>query len=226
MPCSKDYDKKFTGCYPKTCGRVIEDGIFSLDDVTTMKRIAEKGMQYGGGSGGATILDLHSGALSFKDKFVNIYKLNKDVFTHEDFKAYSRIKNKILDSIANTFKIDRNNLYLTKPTFFSRMTNKPAVTKHDEYWHKHIDRITYGTFYYTSLLYLNTYKEDFTGGRFMFADANANKSVEPRLGRLSFFTSASENPHFVERVENGTRFAMTISFTCDKKHAIKDPSVL
>ena len=45
------------------------------------------------------------------------------------------------------------------------------------------------------------------------------------MGRLSFFTSGSENPHFVERVESGTRFAITVSFTCNKKHKIDDPSL-
>ncbi len=29
--------------------------------------------------------------------------------------------------------------------------------------------------------------------------------------------------HFVERVTNGVRYAITISFTCDHKEAIPDP---
>lgn len=36
------------------------------------------------------------------------------------------------------------------------------------------------------------------------------------------FTSGSENPHNVERVTEGTRFAITVSFTCDAKLAIND----
>ena len=43
------------------------------------------------------------------------------------------------------------------------------------------------------------------------------------IGRLSFFTSGSENTHYVEKVRDGTRFALTIAFTCDKKYAIDDP---
>lgn len=39
------------------------------------------------------------------------------------------------------------------------------------------------------------------------------------------FTSGSENIHFVERVKSGVRYALTVSFTCDKKYAIKDPSI-
>lgn len=36
------------------------------------------------------------------------------------------------------------------------------------------------------------------------------------------FTSGAENPHAVERVSDGTRFAITVSFTCDSKLAISD----
>ena len=41
---------------------------------------------------------------------------------------------------------------------------------------------TYGSFHYTSLLYLSTYGEDFTGGRFTFVDRDANRTIEPRIG--------------------------------------------
>lgn len=58
----------------------------------------------------------------------------------------------------------------------------------------------------------------------MFVDEKHNKTVEPRLARLSIFTSGAENLHYVEKVTSGTRYAMTISFTCDKNYAIEDPS--
>lgn len=226
VPCSNDYGKQFKQCTPNKCGRVIRDNLFEKDQLEDMKSIAKKGMKYGGGSGGATILDLHSGALSYKDKFANLYKMEKNVFSERDFKIYANVKNRILETIADEFDIKRETLYLTKPTFFSRIDNKPAVAVHDEYWHPHVDRETYGTFYYTALLYLSDYDVDFTGGRFLFTDKYVNKSVEPRFGRLSFFTSGSENQHFVEKVRSGTRYAVTVSFTCDKKHGIADPSSL
>lgn len=43
--------------------------------------------------------------------------------------------------------------------------------------------MTYGSFDYTSLLYLSDYLDDFGGGRFMFMEEGANKTVEPRAGR-------------------------------------------
>jgi hypothetical protein len=45
--------------------------------------------------------------------------------------------------------------------------------------------VTYGSFDYTSLLYLSDYLEDFGGGRFVFMEEGANKTVEPRAGRIS-----------------------------------------
>ncbi|XP_066921377.1 2-oxoglutarate and iron-dependent oxygenase domain-containing protein 3-like [Clytia hemisphaerica] len=226
VKCSNDYGKSFKNCKPKKCGRAVRDNLFTLEDIKHMREIAIKGMQYGGGNGGATILDLHSGALSKGDKFINLHAASESsVFNKSDFEVYSKIRNKIQETIADEFNVDKKVLHLTKPTFFSRLDNKSASTQHDEYWHEHVDRVTYGTFYYTSLLYLSDYGVDFTGGRFMFVDGHTNKSVEPKFGRLSFFTSGSENIHFVERVENGTRYAITVSFTCDKKHKIVDPSM-
>lgn len=59
----------------------------------------------------------------------------------------------------------------------------------------------------------------------MFIDEKLNITVEPKKGRISMFTSGKENLHHVEKVKSGTRYAMTISFTCDKSYGIEDPSV-
>lgn len=225
VPCSKDYGKKFQSCTPKKCGRCVMDNLFDAEDIRRLKEIAERGLAYGGSSGGASILDLHSGALSKGDKFTNIYGMEEKVFNKDDFELYRKTKNTIHEAIAKEFEIPKSQLYLTYPTFFSRMDSRPAKTKHDEYWHPHIDKLTYKTFYYTSLLYLSEYGEDFMGGRFSFMSKNSNKTVEPKRGRLSFFTSGAENPHFVEPVSSGTRFAITVSFTCDPKAVIKDPGL-
>lgn len=44
-------------------------------------------------------------------------------------------------------------------------------------------------------------------------------------GRLSFFTSGAENPHYVEKLKRGIRYAITVSFTCDASKAISDPNI-
>lgn len=47
----------------------------------------------------------------------------------------------------------------------------------------------------------------------------------PLTGRVSFFSSGSENIHRVEKVTWGTRYAITVSFTCNPEHAISDPAL-
>uniref|UniRef100_A0A1I8IEC4 Fe2OG dioxygenase domain-containing protein n=1 Tax=Macrostomum lignano TaxID=282301 RepID=A0A1I8IEC4_9PLAT len=143
--------------------------------------------------------------------------------TESERRLYAGVVNRIRLAVAAAFKVSNaESLRLTKPTFFSRLTSAEARTQHDEYWHSHVDKDTYGSFHYTSLLYLANYGTDFTGGRFLFLDSNGTSTafVEPRTGRVSAFTSGSENTHRVERVTNGQRFALTIAFTCDPAAAI------
>ncbi|XP_027571474.1 2-oxoglutarate and iron-dependent oxygenase domain-containing protein 3 isoform X1 [Pipra filicauda] len=229
IPCSEDYDshRRFEGCTPRRCGRGVSDAIITREEAERIRRIAERGLSLGGSDGGASILDLHSGALSLGKHFVNLYRYFgdkiHDIFTEEDFALYRDVRQRIQQRIAEVFGINSSSMYLTKPTFFSRMNSTEAKTTHDEYWHPHVDKVTYGSFDYTSLLYLSDYTQDFGGGRFVFLDADSNKTVEPRAGRVSFFTSGSENLHRVEKVHWGTRFAITISFTCNPEHGIGDP---
>lgn len=231
VDCSEDYKKYkvFPGCTPTKCGRAVSDNVVTLEEAQNLRRLAEQGLSLAGSDGGASILDLHSGALSMGKQFVNVYRYFKDqirdVFTEEDFQLYSDVRGRIQMAIAETFGLDSSQMYLTKPTFFSRINSTSAKTTHDEYWHPHIDKETYGSFDYTSLLYLSDYGVDFGGGRFVFMDSSSNKSVEPRAGRVSFFSSGSENLHHVEKVTWGTRFAITVSFTCDPDYAIDNPSL-
>lgn len=229
VPCSEDYDghRRFEGCTPRKCGRGVTDIVITREEAEQIRRIAEKGLSLGGSDGGASILDLHSGALSVGKHFVNLYRYFGDkiqtIFSEEDFQLYRDIRQKVQLTIAEAFGIRASLLYLTKPTFFSRINSTEAQTAHDEYWHAHVDKVTYGSFDYTSLLYLSDYLEDFGGGRFVFMEEGSNKTVEPRAGRVSFFTSGSENLHRVEKVLWGTRYAITIAFTCNPDHGIEDP---
>lgn len=231
VDCSEDYEnyKRYPGCTPQTCGRAVTDNSVTREEAMALRRLAERGLALAGSDGGASILDLHSGALSMGKQFVNIYRYFgeqiTDVFSEEDFRLYREVRGRIQAVIAETFDLDPSLLYLTKPTFFSRINSTLAKTQHDEYWHPHIDKVTYGSFDYTSLLYLSDYGTDFTGGRFIFMDSNGNRTVEPRAGRVSFFSSGSENLHRVEQVSWGTRYAITVSFTCDPAHAISDPAM-
>jgi hypothetical protein len=113
----------------------------------------------------------------------------------------------------------RVSLRVAAPSFISDIRGGVAAkTVNDEYWHTHTDREQYGSFAITTLLYLNTQRDDaeldsFEGGQFEFAGDHP-ATVEPRRGRLSIFTSGPENPHFVAPVRDGHRHTLTLAFTC------------
>ncbi|KNC81349.1 hypothetical protein SARC_06323 [Sphaeroforma arctica JP610] len=238
-----DYKPVVSGCTPTKCGRFLKDNVFNATVIQTMINIIEKGMVFGGGAGGPSILDLASGAVSHGEQFISIFqaaKQNKqEIFNQKDRETFLHVKNTLKDTIEDHF--GTKNLYLTAPTFFSRITDKPAKTANDIYWMPHIDRRTYGSFVYTSLVYLNDQGVDYEGGEFLFIerddvtpgqqrtptdspDKYSQSIVQPRAGRMSFFTSGDENEHTVKMVTSGTRYAVTISFTCDEASAIPDPT--
>lgn len=101
IECSPEYLKEinqFSGCFPRECKRFVSDKIVSQSQVTELLQIANKGLKLGGSSGGASILDLHSGALSRGQHFVNFYKTEegKNVFKESDFILYRVKKMQIL----------------------------------------------------------------------------------------------------------------------------------
>ncbi|XP_015436277.1 PREDICTED: 2-oxoglutarate and iron-dependent oxygenase domain-containing protein 3-like [Dufourea novaeangliae] len=230
VECSNDYKAEVTEypeCTPEKCGRIVSDKLVSSTETDILLRMAITGLNLGGSDGGASILDLHSGALSKGKGFIDVYTLPeaKKIFNSADLAIYKVVKTKIQHAVAHNFGVPANKIYLTSPTFFSRMTNASAKTIHDEYWHPHVDKETYKSFHYTSLLYLNDFGRDFEGGRFIFMDKDhVNTTVEPRKGRVSMFTSGSENLHAVEKVQSGIRYALTVSFTCDSNAAVSDPN--
>lgn len=98
VECSNQYLKeldKYEGCFPKECKRFVTDKVISGQEAEKLLTIAKRGLALGGSSGGASILDLHSGALSKGQHFINIYKKEevKNLFTEEDFNLYRVIYN-------------------------------------------------------------------------------------------------------------------------------------
>lgn len=93
VECSADYLSEvdnYEGCYPRQCKRFVSDNVISPREADELLAIAKKGFKLGGSSGGASILDLHSGALSQGPHFVNIYRLEEGqkLFTKSDFNVF------------------------------------------------------------------------------------------------------------------------------------------
>lgn len=206
------------------CARFVIDGAIPMDKAQELQKMMQWLVDeaWGAGSGPPSVVDLHAGSISYKDKFVDLAALMdfKQVkFTDAQIEAYNEVRRSIRGLVADFFGLPEEAL-LQDMTFFSHINaSKAAQTTHDEYWHKHTDTEQYGTFAYTTLLYLSTVHEDFEGGSFVFDDAAKPVAVAPRFGRLVVFTSDAENDHHVEEVTRGVRIALTSAFTCNLEKA-------
>ena len=231
-----------SACHTEYCGRRVVDGLFSSNDIKNLHHIVEKGMSYRSSNGGPTILDINTGYIRDTNGLENLFFQAQDVFSEDDFAHYGRIIAKLKETVATTF--DLKELYFTAPTFITRLdgteTWQPKEI-HDEYWHPHADHNNTQHYHYSGLLYMSTYNEHFTGGKFHFIrpdfslfDSSSTQdskedmlqlatptaednelTVEPRAGRVVIFTAGHENTHYVERVTSGQRFVLSFWFTCD-----------
>lgn len=111
-----------------------------------------------------------------------------------------------------------DNLYLTKPSYIFRVTN--LTTEHSErVHHLHFDKEIDKSIHYTLVIFLNSYKKDYSGGKFTFVDSENGKKksviVEGKAGRTVGYTAGNENQHFLEKVTTGEHYFITLSFTCE-----------
>jgi len=245
IPClyNSSQHHKVAGCTPERCGRAVIDDFLNKNDAMILRNMAQKVIQHcgGGGDGGPTILDLASGAISYQDRFINFYSILQEmqrengdeyatIWTSHEYSLLLSTIRRVRNFIIQIFGLEK--IHLTKPLFFSHIeSNKEPKRMNDEYWHKHIDRVAYGSFDYTALIYLSDFGRDFDGGQFVFhndygnlhaSDSEDELIIEPAIGRLNVFTSGDENVHHVERITAGQRFALTIAFTCNDQEAIPD----
>ena len=128
------------GCSPLKCARVVIDDFVTQDECSKIIQLAEFGMAKGGGAGGATILDLPSGALSYGDQFINLHQMlaKRNESLPQDSKLVLKdVMARVRHRVSDFFGVSQ--IQGTTPRFISRMDQKPAKTMHDEYWHEHVD---------------------------------------------------------------------------------------
>ena len=65
---------RLRGCLTSSCQRVIEDGIFTDEEIGQLLAIAEKGMSMRNSKGGPTLLDINTGYLRDTEGRKNLQK--------------------------------------------------------------------------------------------------------------------------------------------------------
>lgn len=163
------------------CGRAYYPNFLSPANASLLLSLATSAFLHTpGGSGPVTIVDMVSGALSYNDKFINLFQLLQQQHTFLPLPAlqlYVDLTRQLSERLGAALQ-SSGRLYLTRPSFFSKIRAADATNAHDEYWHAHIDREQYGTFEATALIYLSDWAADFEGGEFVFVDTAANHTVD------------------------------------------------
>jgi hypothetical protein len=114
-------------------------------------------------------------------------------------------------------KFGANDLHVSRPVEFRKLTNKNPFSSFDFYWIRKVDGVNLKSCHYTAIIPLNSYIFDYYGGRSTFSNLNstATTSIYPKKARVILFTSGQENEYFIERVQLGEYYSIFIPFTCE-----------
>ena len=172
-------------------------------------------------------------------------------FSRAEYDLYQRVVERIRATIAREFGLETLHFtaptFITRQVGNASWR---AAEIHDEYWHPHVDKENTAHYDYSALLYLADHGDDFTGGEFRWIDdadpshdyrsaapppsdgsaewedgvapSAATTTVLPQKGRLVFFSAGRENLHQVRRVNTGTRFALSLWFSCDERRRFEN----
>lgn len=115
------------------------------------------------------------------------------------------------------FGVPEDRLYFTTVCQFTRYE---PVTTFSEF--RHIDKVRSPELIVTSILWLSTVDEHFSGGRLEFLNGPGEEQfnpilIEPKKGRYAAWTSSHENPHGVHELFHGKRLALIFAFTANPK---------
>eukprot|EP01083_Nonionella_stella_P201011 735598_1 len=138
---------------PNKCGRILIDNFITNNDINTLRNIVDIAYYHsqGGGTGGPSIFDLISGALSSGKQFIDGYRITESeykqnkhsnkYFTKNHLTNLRNIMNKVEQQIRNHFEVPENTkLYITPPKIFSNLlANRGPLTLNLVYKHNHND---------------------------------------------------------------------------------------
>jgi len=182
---------------PEGCGLHSVDGVVSATEASTLI------------DHGRTVFDRQpSPKKGEKPSNVNRVDFSRSIIygTREGHLLYIRLLERVRRIVASDLGIKLKRLKLSGG-FVSKFDSSYSDT------HYHCDESSYPTYHFSAVLYLNTIRQDFSGGTLTFARSDSTPlEVEPLAGRLVYFSSGWENQHKVNTVKAGERWSMPLFF--------------
>jgi hypothetical protein len=99
------------------CARVVMDNAFSLEDITNLHAIAQKGMM-NHSLGGPTILDINTGFVRDSNGLENLFVQENSILSPQDFEVYGNIIRELKGLVSSSFGLS---VQFTTPTFITRL---------------------------------------------------------------------------------------------------------
>lgn len=118
------------------------------------------------------------------------------------------------ETISKTFGVDEYKIHFCSVSELTRF--KPVINFRE---FRHVDKVRAPALLVTSIIWLSTTGVEFDGGRTEYLTGGPEPFtpllVEPKQGRFAAWTSGYENPHGVQEMESGERFALLFAITAD-----------
>ncbi|XP_015785926.1 2-oxoglutarate and iron-dependent oxygenase domain-containing protein 3 [Tetranychus urticae] len=199
------------GLNPQRCGTMITDELVSRADTMKLRQLAMKVIDRMGQT------NFHNRE-SINLKWINLHNLFRNgtengVLTESDFQLIKNTSEAARSAVGLAFGLPEEYLMFHGVCQFTRYH---PVVQFREF--RHIDKLRSPNLIVTSILWLSTIDEDFGGGRTEFLTGPGPEPfspllVEPKIGRYAAWTSSYENPHAVQELDYGYRYALIFAFT-------------
>ncbi|RWS20301.1 2-oxoglutarate and iron-dependent oxygenase domain-containing protein 3-like protein, partial [Leptotrombidium deliense] len=200
-------NEQLLGSAPNHCGVVVDDLLIEGKDALKLRGIIEKSIENFGFTREEAPENVNIKRIKLFE-FV-IRGLRNRVIAESDYELIKLVSERIKKSVSSSFGIQEKNLFFTPICEATRF--KPIVAFQE---FRHVDKVRSPPLVVTSIIWLSTHGEHFSGGRLHFL-MNNSLLIEPKLGRFAAWSSSYECPHEVQELISGERYALLFAFTVD-----------
>ncbi|RWS05276.1 2-oxoglutarate and iron-dependent oxygenase domain-containing protein 3-like protein, partial [Dinothrombium tinctorium] len=179
---------------PLHCGTMVSDMIIDAHEALKLRDLVKISIQSIGYS-------RKNYPESLNIKRVRLYEIfvrgeRKGFFNESHFEIIKKVSEIVKRAVSLTFGLPEQKLFFAP---ISEATRFKSVTEFQEF--RHVDKVRAPTLVVTSIIWLSTSGDHFTGGELEFL-TDSPILLEPKLGRFAAWTSSYENPHAVREMKD------------------------